>query len=188
MNGVFWLDDYQDVVIEELKKIPWAATVGLYSEIPEGFPTPAIFFDVASWERTDRPIGGHLTLELTCNIYILRHFMAAEGEDETEKGSVETRVRNAALKMSDWVHGRPFGTGTAPAVMTSAEPMIWEKGDSAPEHSIWSVSFTQRLAVGTDPFEVEGAPKLTEFWVGIFPDIGPDHKDDYILLAKSGEG
>lgn len=185
MNGVFWLDDYQNAVLSELKNIPWAATIGIYPELPDGFPTPAIFFDVASWTRSDSNIGGNVTLELTCNIFILRHFMAASHEDETEQGSTETRVRNAALKMSDWVHGRQFGAGTAPAVLVSAEPMLWEQGDSAAEHAIWGVTFTQLLAVGADPFDEPDCPRLKEFWMGIFPDVGPEHADDYILVAKA---
>lgn len=187
MNGVFWLDEYQDAVLSELQKIPWAETTGLYPEIPEGFPTPAVFFDVSSWERSDTEIGGNVTLELTCNIYILRHFVSAGGQDETVQGVTETQVRNAALKMSDWIHDRQFGHGSAPAVLVSAEPMAWEKGDSAPEHAIWGVTFTQRLPVGLDPFYEPDAPLLKEFWLGIFPEVGAAHKDDYILLAKAEE-
>lgn len=187
MNGVFWLSEYQDAVIAEIQKIPWVVTSGAYPDIPDGFPTPAVFFDVASWERSDTEIGGNVTLDLTCNIYILRHYMAGDGENEQEEGSAEIRVRNAALKMSDWVHGHQFGTGTAPAVFGAAEPMIWQKGDSSAEHAIWSVKFNQLLAVGIDPFEEPDAPILKEFWLGIFPDIGPDHIDDYTLIGKSEE-
>lgn len=186
MNGVFWLDDYQNAVLDEIKNIPWVITAGLYPEIPDGFPSPAVFFNVASWERTDKVIGGHLTLDLTCEFYLLRSVMAGE-RDKREKNDPEIMVRNAALKMSDWIHGRQFGPGMAPAVMMSAEPVQWMEEDRKP-YAAWAITFTQRLAVGADPFEVEGAPKLTEFWLGIFPDIGPEHKDDYILLAKSGEG
>lgn len=187
MNGIFWLDEYQDAVFAELKKIPWAKTTGIYPELPDGFPTPAVFFDVSGWERSGSEIGGNVTLELTCNLYILRSFVSASGQDEEERGVTETQVRNAALKMSDWIHGRQFGNGSAPAVLVSAEPMVWEKGESAPEHAIWGVTFTQRLPVGADPFEEPDAPLLKEFWLGIFPDVGPEHADDYILVVKSEE-
>lgn len=187
MNGVEWLDDYQDAVVTELAKIPWAVTTGVYPDIGSDFPTPAIFFDVARWERAERELGGNVTLSLTCHFYILRHFVAGQGDDEELRGSTETRVRNAALKMSDWVEGRQFGTGTAPAVMESAEPMTWENSEGGADHAIWSVSFTQLLAVGRDPFEEPDLPRLKEFWLGVFPDIGPEHKEDYALLAKSGD-
>ena len=188
MNGVYTLTDYHRAVLGALKNIPWAETVGIYPEIPKGFPTPAIFFDVASWERADREIGGNVTLNLSCNIYILRHFIAGEDEDDAVQGSTDVRVRNAALKMSDWIHGRQFGPGMAPAVMVSAEPVTWVSGDDEADCSTWSVSFTQLVAVGTDPFEVAGNPTAKEFWLGIFPNIGPKHKDDYELVASAKEG
>jgi hypothetical protein len=186
MNGLLWLDDYQNSVLAELKKIPWAATIGLYPDMAQDdFPTPAVLFDVARWERADIPLGGNVTLSLTCNIYILRHFMAGEDEDEDEVGSAETRVRNASLKMSDWVEGRQFGPGTAPAWFDSAEPMAWDMGDGGSPYAIWSVSFTQEIAVGVDPVDDSAATPLKEFWLGIFPEIGKAHEDKYVLLAES---
>jgi hypothetical protein len=46
------------------------------------------------------------------------------------------------------------------------------------------VNFTQRLAVGADPFDEPDAPRLKEFWLGIFPDVGKNHEQDYTLIAK----
>lgn len=190
MNGVSHLSEYQDAVKAALMKIPWARTVCLYPEIPEGFPTPAIFFDVAAWRRADTELAGNVTLELSCNIFVLRHFsVSVDDEDDEEAVAVEivsadTRVRNAALKLSDWVHGRQFGKGTAPAEFISAEPVIWQKGEGGADHAVWSVNFTQRLAVGADPFDEPDAPRLKEFWLGIFPDVGAGHEQDYTLVAK----
>jgi hypothetical protein len=194
MNGITWLDDYQSAVLDALRDIPWAVTVGAYPDIGSEFPTPAVFLDVARWELSDNNLGGNVTLQLTCNIYILRHFMAGVGEGRKEgdidalKGSTETRVRNAALLMSNWIHGKQFGPVSAPAVIQSAEPMVWEKSDGTQDHVIWSVSYTQDVAVGPDPFEEPDAPKMKALWLGIFPDIGPDHIDDYIPLVKREEG
>ncbi|ELE9728665.1 hypothetical protein RM407_002313 [Enterobacter kobei] len=189
MNGVSFLSEYQDAVKTALMQIPWARTVCLYPEIPEGFPTPAVFFDVAAWRRADVELGGNVTLELSCNLYVLRHFAVNDpDEEESSAGSfdasADTRVRNAALKLSDWVHGRQFGPGTAPAEFISAEPVIWQKGEGGADHAVWSVNFTQRLAVGADPFDEPDAPRLKEFWLGIFPDVGAGHEQDYTLVAK----
>lgn len=185
MNGVQWLDDYQDAVVARLLEIPWVVTAGLYPDIPAGFASPAVFFNVASWERAERALGGNVTLNLTCEIYILRSFMA--GETDEEEGDPEVLVRNAALKMSDWIHGRQFGPCMAPAVMVSAEPVQWADNDKS-TYASWAITFNQLLAVGTDPFEVAGNPTAKEFWFGIFPDIGPNHKDDYELVASAKEG
>ncbi|MFQ3396178.1 hypothetical protein P9477_22255 [Enterobacter mori] len=186
MNGVSFLSEYQDAVKAALMKIPWARTVCLYPEIPEGFSTPAVFFDVAAWRRAEAELGGNVTLELSCNFYVLRHFTVSDADESEEERSVsaDTRVRNAALKISDWVHGRQFGPGTAPAEFISAEPVIWQKGEGGEDHAVWSVNFTQRLAVGADPFDEPDAPRLKAFWLGIFPDVGAGHEQDYTLIAK----
>jgi hypothetical protein len=187
MNGVLWLSEYQNAVLSALREIPWVVTAGIYPDLPDNnFSTPALFFDVARWERAETSLGGNVTLDLTCNIYILRHFVSGTDEDETEQGSAETRVRNAALKMSDWVERRQFGPGMSPATFDYAEPMVWDFGQGDSPYSIWLVSFSQRLAVGMDPFDDTGAPTLKEFWLGIFPDVGEAHKDDYTLLARRG--
>lgn len=186
MNGITWLDEYQNAVLAALREIPWAKTIGIYPDLAsDDFPTPALFFDVARWERADVEIGGNVTLSLTCNFYLLRHFIAGAGEDETVQGGAETRVRNAALRMSDWIEGRQFGPGMAPAALDSAEPMVWEFGEGESPYAIWSVSFTQLIAVGRDPFDDSDAPAMSEFWLGFAPDIGKAHQDDYTLLAKT---
>lgn len=185
MNGIFWLDEYQNAVLAELKKIAWAETIGIYPEIPDDFPTPALFFDVSGWERSDRNIGGNVTVELTGVIYILRHFVGGAGENDETQGATETKVRNGALKITDWIHGRIFGPATAPAVLVSAEPLQWESGESAATHAVWGISFNQLLAVGLDPFEPgHDAPKLKEIYLGLAPDIGAGHEADYTLIAR----
>lgn len=180
MNGLKWISEYQDLVLSALKEMTWAETIGAYSEIPDGFPTPAIFVDVARWEPSESKIGGRITLDLTCNLYLLRHFFAGDGEDEKERGSAETRVRNAAGIITEWIDGRRFGAVTGPAVFDSADPMQWQSGDTAPEHAIWCVTYTQPLAMGIDPFAPpEDAPLLKEIFVGFAPDIGKEHEADY---------
>lgn len=192
MNGVEYLDEYHKAVLEELKTIPWAATVGVYPDLPDNFTTPAVFLDVSKWTRSEIEIGGNVTLELSCVLFIVREFQLDEAADISEEDkmirSTEVRVRSAALKMSDWVHGRQFGTGTAPAVLESAEPLRWQSGDSLPNHAIWGVEYSQLLAVGKDFFDEPDTPLLKEFWLGIFPDVGAAHKEDYHLIAKSEEG
>lgn len=180
MKGVEWISDYQNLVIEQLRQMDWAETVGIYPDLPDGFPTPAIFIDVARWDKSEDKVGGNLTLKLTCNIYLLRHFSAGEGEDETRQGGAETRVRNAAGIISDWIDGRRFGSITGPAIFESADPMQWQTGDTSPEHAIWCVTYTQTVAMGLDPFDPpEDAPLLKQIFVGFAPKIGAAHRGDY---------
>ncbi|MHA1067010.1 hypothetical protein ACR9GP_24515 [Enterobacter ludwigii] len=190
MKGVEYLDEYQKTVLAELKTIPWALTVGMYPELPEDFITPAIFLDVARWGRSEVMIGGNVTVELSCTLYVVRAYQTDDDEaeeDEAEQNKTETRVRNAALRMSDWIHGRQFGTTTAPALFESADPMVWQGGENRMNHAIWGVVYTQSLAVGKDFFEEPDAPNLKVFWLGVFPEVGAAHKDDYIRLSVDKE-
>lgn len=189
MNGVEYLDDYQNAVLAELKNIPWAMTVGVYPELPADFETPALFLDVSQWSRADADIGGNLTVDLRCMLYVVRHMEASGDVDDSAVGVTETRVRNAALKMADWVHGRQFGYGTAPATFEHAEPMVWQKGeDTRPDHVIWGVEYAQLLAVGKDAFDEPDAAPLTTFWLGVFPEVGAGHQDDYLPIPPPEEG
>ncbi|EIZ8584071.1 hypothetical protein MQY53_001596 [Salmonella enterica subsp. enterica] len=189
MNGVEWISEYQNLVVAQLAQMTWAETIGIYPDLPDAFPTPAIFVDVARWEKSDTAIGGSITLNLTCNIYLLRHFSAGAGEDETQQGGAEMRVRNAAGIISRWIDGRQFGRVTRPAVLESADPMQWQTSDSAPEYAIWCVTYTQSLAMGVDPFDPPaGAPLLKNIFVGFAPDIGAAHEEDYFgPIPQSGE-
>lgn len=189
MRGVSWISEYQNLVVAQLAQMTWAETIGVYPDLPGGFPTPAIFIDVARWEKSNMSIGGGITLDLTCNIYLLRHFTAGEGEDETEQGGAEMRVRNAAGIISEWIDGRQFGGVTGPAVFESADPMQWQAGDVSPEYAIWCVTYTQPLAVGIDPFDppADAAP-LKQIFVGFAPDVGAAHEEDYFgPIPRSGE-
>ncbi|EMO5715829.1 hypothetical protein RVW00_000764 [Enterobacter bugandensis] len=192
MNGVNYLDEYQDAVLAELKTIPWAMTVGMYPELPDNFITPAVFLDVSRWDRSEVMIGGNVTVDLSCMLYVVRAYQTDEetipDEGSAAENRTETRVRNAALKMSDWVHGRQFGSTTAPALFESADPMVWQDGDNCKNHAIWGVAYSQLLAVGEDFFEEPDAPLLKSFWLGIFPEVGAAHKDDYIQLLRDKGG
>lgn len=181
MNGLINFEPYFNAVQSKLSQIEIFKTVGLFDEIPDGYETPAIFFEVEDWLDSDTNLGGNLTVTLTCNFYIVREF-AAEGYNR--------KLRNAALKFTGWVHGQTFGPGTSPARFVSAKDGEWYK-DEAKElasHHVWCVSIEQNVAVGIDPFEEPDAPIFKELWLGFAPDIGPDHKDDYTLVAKSEEG
>lgn len=183
MNGLINFEGYTSSVLAALKTIDIFKTVSMYGEMVEGYPTPAIFFDIERWEDTDANVGGNLSVKLTCNFYIVREFTAQQ---------YNQKLRNAALAFTGWVHGRQFGPGTAPAFFVSAESgSMYKDGDSTASHHTWCVTIEQDIAVGIDPFDDSDAPPLKEFWLGGFPEVGEKNKDDYILLAESkpdGEG
>lgn len=181
MNGLINFEGYLSAVESKLSSLDIFKTVGIFSEIPDGYATPAIFFEIEDWSKAqDVNIGGNLTVSLTCNFYIVRE-IAAEGYNR--------KLRNAALAFTGWVHGRQFGPGTAPAEFVSAQDGDWYKDEQKElaSHHVWCVTIEQNIAVGLDEFEEPDAPLLKELWLAFAPDIGPEHADDYILVAKSEE-
>ncbi|MDY3572314.1 hypothetical protein [Enterobacter hormaechei] len=176
MNGLLNFEGYTSAVESALRTLDIFKTVGVYSEINDGYETPAIFFEIERWEESEASLGGNLTVSLTCNFYIVRELAA---------GGYNQKIRNAALLFTGWVHRRQFGPGTGPAQFVSAESgsIYLDEKDLASHHA-WCVTIEQCVAVGMDPFDDTGAPTLKEVWLGIFPDVGKGHENGYTLLAK----
>lgn len=178
MNGLINFEGYLSAVEAELKSLGIFKTVGIYSEINDGYETPAIFFEIERWEYNDAVnYGGNLTVTLTCNFYVVRE-KAAKNYDR--------KVRNAALMFTSWVHQRQFGPGTGPAYFISAEAgSFYPDEKELSSHHAWCVTIEQSVGIGVDPYDDTGAPTLKEVWLGIDPDIGEENKDKYTLIAKS---
>lgn len=180
MNGMINFEGYTSAVMEALSGLEIFKTVGMYDELPDGFETPAVFFEIESWEFADGAnIGGKLSVRLSCNFYIVREFAAKE---------YNRKLRNASLAFTGWVHGRAFGTNCGAAQFVSAENGGWYKDEKAlASHHVWCVNTEQVVGIGMDYFDSSNAPLLKELWLGLAPDIGAAHKDDYTLIAKSEE-
>lgn len=172
-TGMDALDDYTERVKAALSQITFIKTVGVYPEIPAGFDTPAVFFEVEGWDPSDVVVSGSaMAVELNCNLYLLREFAADQ---------YGQKARNAAMFMTGWINGRPFGPATKPAEFTGVQESDWMKeGKAVGSHSVWCVSFSQVVGVGADPFAPPAnAPLLKEIFVGFAPDIGKEHEADY---------
>lgn len=175
MSGLDGFDEYESRVEAAVMAIPWVKTFGIYPEIPAGFDTPAVFFEIEEWADSDDTVNASQAVELTCSFYLLREFAA----DQWGR-----KAKNAALFFSNWIAGRMFGPETKPAVFVSASPATWEKaGKALSSHSIWCVTFTQVVGVGADPYAPPpNAPLLKELYIGFAPDIGPEHINDYTRI------
>ena len=180
MNGMINFEGYTAAVLNALSGLDIFETVGMYDEIPDGFKTPAIFFEIESWEEAENTnLGGNLSVRLSCNFYIVREFAARQ---------YNKKLRNAALAFTGWVHGKSFGTSCGPAQFVSADNGGWYKDEKAlASHHVWCVTTEQTVGIGLDRFKTPDAPLLKELWLGVAPDIGEEHKGDYTLIAKSEE-
>ncbi|EIU1267179.1 hypothetical protein L3488_004176 [Salmonella enterica subsp. enterica serovar Agbeni] len=181
-TGMDAFDEYLNRVKAAILQVPFIKTFGIYPEIPAGFETPAAFFEVENWSPSSEQVAGaSMAVELTCNLYLLREFASDQ---------YGRKAQNAALYMSGWIDGRPFGPGTKPAAFAGAESCDWIKNDkTVGSHSVQCVSFTQVVGIGPDWFAPpDDAPLLKQVFVGLAPDIGAAHEADYYgPIPGSGE-
>lgn len=181
MNGLINFEDYTAAVVSALSGLEIFKTVGVYPEIEAGFTTPAIFFEIEDFNRAQGVnLCGNVTVTLTCNFYIVRE-LAAKGYNQ--------KLRNAALSFAGWVDGQVFGPCTAPAEFISAQPGDWYRDEEKElaSHHVWCVTVEQNVGIGLDEFTATDAPLMKELWLGLYPEIGAENEDKYVLVEKSEE-
>lgn len=170
---------YHDAVISALKNIRWVRDADTYPEknIPRynGLRTPAVYFTLNSWEPAEQTTG-QMAVSLFCDLSIVTE-RTAEGVTKPD-----IFLRSAAADISQWIEGQLFGLdGLGPAVFTGAEQDEFDP--RMDEYLVWRVSFTQQASLGPDPFESTGHP-LREVWLGLSPETGLQHVDDYHLIYE----
>lgn len=174
------LGRYHDAVTDALKKIGWVRDAGAYPErnVPRfsGLTTPAVYFSINSWEQGGGN-EGQLNVNLTCDLFVV---VDAAGSGVSQP---EIFVRTAAADITQWIDGQQFGLGhIEPAVFTTAERDEFDP--RMDDYLVWRISFTQAAAFGTDPFANNGMP-LQQAWLGVAPDTGRNHVDDYQLIWEA---
>ncbi|WP_168385801.1 hypothetical protein [Erwinia amylovora] len=174
------LAQYHDAVITALKNIGWVRDADAYPEknIPRfsGLMTPAVYFTINSWEQAAGN-EGQLNVDLSCDLFVVVD-SAASGISKPE-----IFLRTAAADITQWIDGQQFGlTQIEPAVFTSAERDEFDP--RMDDYLVWRISFAQGAAFGQDPFARTSVP-LSQAWLGVAPDIGRAHVNDYHLIYKA---
>ncbi|WP_407901288.1 hypothetical protein [Providencia rustigianii] len=172
---------YHESVLTALRALPWVNTVDMYPETVTPLVTPAVFFSVDGWEM-DNHSDGQLRVTLSGSLWVLVDRAAT-----SEIGRPDVYIRSAAADLTQWIDGQTFGLSMVePAVFLSAD--VDETDPQLDDYLVWHVSFTQSVALGADPFATDNLP-LQRVWLGIAPDIGAQHVEDYHLIyeGKSSE-
>lgn len=174
------LAKYHDAVTAALKNIEWVRDADAYPErnVPHfsGLTTPAVYFTINSWEQGGGN-EGQLNVELSCDLFIV---VDSSGAGITRP---EIFLRTAAADITQWIDGQQFG-------MTQIEPAVFidaardEFDPRMDDYLVWRISFTQGAAFGSDPF-VRTSNSLSTAWLGVSPDIGRQHVDDYQLIYEA---
>lgn len=152
--------------------------VEAYREDRTGLPVPACLFELTEMEGAPDHDPGTEQLAVTATFEAL---LVMKFRQPGKNARLEVRKLAAALaafaRLQRW--GCPIG----PAEVVGAFP-----DDFNPEldqYECWRVEWRQVLHLGDTVWNNDGVAP-SEVYLGITPKIGPDHKDDYFLIAGDG--
>jgi len=174
------LDALHEGIVSGLREtFPEAAlpTIGYYAHPGEKITVPAVFFELDGCgpaSDTGGDIGtGQFNTTLEFSAYVI---VTSRG-----KGAAQLAVRKLALALATAILGKRWGCPITPAKITTCEPAEFISAPSR-EYCCYRVAWTHDALVGTSVWDADGIIPDT-IYVGITPDTGPDHIDDYKAIS-----
>ncbi|EBW9943338.1 hypothetical protein DQS39_24585 [Salmonella enterica subsp. enterica serovar Give] len=173
-------------VLGALKELKWIRDADTYPERVTQLVTPAVFLAVDGWDAKNNA-DGQMTVVLSAALWVL---VDRAGESENEKTEVAAKpdifIRSAAADLTHWLDGQTFGLANVePAIFISADTD--ETDPRLDDYLVWQISFNQTVTFGVDPFASDNLP-LQRVWLGVAPEIGRQHVDDYRLIFEGKQG
>lgn len=179
MSEPLFIPDYFKAITDGLKALSWVMTAEEYPEVKTQFATPAVFVSIPAWEPGEGTTG-QTYVDLTCDLYLVCDKSATSAGHKPG-----VYITALAADLSQWVDGADFGlTSVYPAIFTGSEVDGFDP--NMDDYLVRRVSFVQSVAFGEDPFASNVAPLLS-VWLGVVPDVGPEHIADYTLIAGQSE-
>lgn len=152
-------------------------TIDYYTRPTKTVATPAIFFELTGLTPSaDDPGTEQSEMIASFTLYVLVSY-------RTE--AAKMAVRELAGKLCNLIYYNRWGLKIGAAELTGAQPDQFsvEPGGSGNGSmqcfETWSIDWTHEILLGTSVWDTDPEPIPTEVYVGIDPDIGPDHIDDY---------
>lgn len=175
-------DDWHGAVLTALKTLNWALTVDAYPETVTPLATPCIFLDVPGWRPEESP-DGQLQLGVMADLFVVVD-KSLSGPDLPPPA---VYLRCLAMDLSQWLDGNDFGLDAANgATFTDAEADVFDKRFD--EYLVYRVSFEQVIPAGIPLFPLPDGAPLQKVWLGISPETGKAHEDDYQLILDATKG
>lgn len=153
------------------------ATVVAYPDDPDEqedeerarLPMPAVTVELAEWEPT--PDANTSTGQ---TILTLRWRVRAIVDKIQPRA--RRRVRDLGLRITHFCRDNRFGLPIHPAEIISGAPDDYTPG--LDDLEVWAVDFTTVARFGSMTLDPE-VPVPPEVYLGLAPDIGPPHVEDY---------
>ena len=179
MTRPVMMGEWHKALVDSLSTLSWAKNVADYPEEITKLTTPAIFIDVPGWQPAESA-DGQVNVIIRCDLFLV----VDKSGNSVDKPEVYSRA--LAMDLTQWLQGATFGLESAePAEFLDATRDEFDRrlGD----YIVFRVSFSQQLPVGEPLFpDPDGLP-LNRVYLGIAPDIGRTHEQDYRLIYERQE-
>lgn len=148
---------------------PAIRTVDDYPDDRRRVQVPAALVELVELAAApdDDPGTGQLALAAS---FELRYIIGWRGANQGRA------VRSQVAALAHFIHRQQWGLPVEPAAVTACEPD--EFSPELDQYLVWRIDWTQLIIIGENEW-IDNAAPPTEVWVGIAPDIGPEHVDDY---------
>lgn len=180
------MSGYHEALQASLNTLSWVSFSGHYAEIKTQLTTPAVLVSVPSWQKAERHLScGKMTVDLDVELYVVCDNSMTNESTGGQKPNAELFVRSAAADLTQWLDGNFFGLEcVTPAAFVRAERE--EFNPDMDDYVAFRLEFTQGVALGVDPFSPGEGEALHKVWLGVAPNIGAEHIDDYRPIFDSG--
>lgn len=152
------------------------ATVDFYGRPGDRIQTPAIFLELEDIQAQDPDETGteQLPVVLNFNAYVVLDYKVGKKQ----------AVKVLAADVATFIRGKRWGCPVGAASVVGAFPDALQGREDA--YEVMRVEFAHEALLGADIWTDEG-PVPWKVYLGIWPNIGPDHVDDYKLIYEGTE-
>ncbi|MFM2476363.1 hypothetical protein [Celerinatantimonas sp. MCCC 1A17872] len=163
------MDAYCDTLASYLtEQCSWLQSAGDYPEKTDPLATPCAFINIDGWDvPDDGEHNGQTSVSLDVQILVV---IGLESE------VYQRTVRNAAAAVTSVISDSLLNMNFRPAQFTSAQPYAFDP--ELDEYAVWEVRYKHTVDFGQSLFAFDGITPTTVL-VGLSPDIGSGHQDDY---------
>lgn len=152
--------------------LPAIKTVGAINAVTgHGINTPAALIDVEGMREGQDDGQGQLPVVLRFVAYCIL-------STATDKAEIE--IQNFATELFRLVRRNTWGIQGVD-IPENLEAVPADFGPDKPGYEIWAVTWEQTIRVGGSVWE--GGSRPSTVFLGVAPDIGPPHVDDYRQMA-----
>lgn len=165
------------VVARLAQAFPAVPTVAEYPRLRQKIAAPAILVELADATPTDDAGTEQLCLSARFEARIVFDHVPVAGSNP----ALPALNLAAAVAREIFAAGR-FGQPVGPAKGVRIEPDQFRPELSG--YAVWLVEWTHEVRLGHSVWDGDGVMP-TEIYLGIAPEIGPPHLDDYVKIGGS---